>query len=265
MEKGVVGVTRRISVTIFLNGEIITPETDGYLGRLTNQDEVVIEITVDAGRDYIYGIEVDGKKNIYFKKDHSLSTDQHIFKTKIPIKVGLDDVPHTEYPNNNLRIIRVYKNGKVEMWEIALMSRGGSFFLTTQKTYEVHCYRKEGKIFCPHFSKWPQMMDLLCVCLNISNLPPIEEYQEKTSIDAKKLAKDTGIVQWWNNAQGVGMIMTSNGPARVHWKNIFPSNSSRLTYLTPGGIVKYKALVRPQQTKARSTAFRLEAVGVSVV
>lgn len=257
-------VTRRVDVKMFLNGGIITPETDGYVGQLSDRDEVIIEVSVDAGRDYIYGINVDGRKNICFKKDYSFSTDKHIFKSTIKIKVGLGGIFHTEYPHNNLRIIRVYKNGKVEMWEVALISRSGNFFLTTQKTYEVRCYKKDGEITCPTFSKWPQMMDLLCVCLNISNLPPIEEYQEETLIDVKKLAKDTGIVQWWNNAQGVGMIMTSNGPARVHWKNIFPSNGSRLTYLTPGSTVKYKALVRPQQIKARSTAFRLEAVGVSV-
>lgn len=261
-----IGVTRRVDVKIFLNGKIITPETDGYVGQLSDKDEVIIEATVDAGRDYIYGIEVDGRKNVCFKKDYSIETDKRIFKNKIPIKIGHGDIPYAAYPFNNLRIIRVYKNGKVEMWEIALISRSGNFFLTTQKTYETRCYRKEGQITCPCFSKWPQMMDLLHVCLNVNNLLPIKEYQEEISIiDVKKLVKGTGIVQWWNNAQGMGMIITPNGPARVHWKNIFPSNGSRLACLTPGSTVKYKALIKPQQIKVRSTSFRLEAVGVSAV
>jgi cold shock CspA family protein len=258
-------ITERVSVKVSYDGVEVKPPDDGYLGQL-RPGSILLEIYVAAGRDYICALDVNAKKNINFKKDHSTDpVEGSMFLTNIRIKTGDDGVYHTEYPNNNCRIMRIYKNGHVEMWEIAVISQNGNFFLTTQKTYNVNCYNNEGKLDCPKFSKWPQVLNLLFSSLYYKNLPLISEYQEEKMIRPGELPKEIGHVQWWNIAQGFGAIMTPNGPARVHWKNIFPSNGDRFARLNAGGRVRYQKLITPNQTKARSTNFRLEAVGVKTI
>ena len=264
MEK-TVKVTERVSIKISYDGVEIRPDADGYLGQL-RPGSVSLEVCVAAGRDYIYAFDVDAKKNINFKKDHSADPlEGSMFLSNITIKMAEDGVYHTEYPNNNFRLMRIYKNGHIEMWEISVISQNGNFFLTTQKTYDTYCYNNNSKLDCPKFSKWPQMLNLLHTSLLIKNLPPISEYGEEKMVRPGELPKETGYVQWYNIAQGFGAIMTPNGPARVHWKNIFPSNGNRLTFISAGDRVRYQKLIAPQQTKARSTNFRLEAVGVCAI
>lgn len=264
MEK-TVKVTERVSIKVSYDGVEIIPDNDGHLGQL-RPGSVLLEIYVATGRDYIYAFDVDAKKNINFKKDHSTDpTAENIFKTNIVIKTGLDGAHHTEYPHNNTRLLRIYKNGHVELWEISIIAQNNNFFLTIEKVYDVRCYNNNGKLDCPRFSKWPQMLNLLLSSLLIKNLSPISEYREEKMVRSGELPKGVGHVQWWNIAQGFGAIITPNGPARVHWSNIFPSNGDRFVSLNTGERVSYRKLIAPNQTKARSTNFRLEAVGVNAI
>lgn len=260
-----VKVTERVKIKTIYDGVEITPDKDGYLGQL-RPGSLLLEIYVEAGRDYIYAFDVDAKKNINFKKDHTLDpVEGSMFLSNIRIKTGDDGVYHTEYPQNNFRLLRIYKNGHIEMWEISVISQNGNFFLTTQKTYNTNCYNNKGNLDCPKFSKWPQMLNLLLSSLVIKNLPLISEYEEEKMIRSGELPQGIGHVQWYNIAQGFGAIMTPNGPARVHWKNIFPVNGDRFVSLVPGSRIRYQKLIAPKQTKARSTNFRLEAAGVSAI
>lgn len=257
-------ITKRVSFKLQHNGSNLQAEPDGFIGQLT-PGKLLIEICVESGRDYIYGIQVDGRKMITYKHNHSESADKVILKTVILIKTGLDGVFHTEYPENNLRIIRIYKNGHMELWEMSVVAQNNNFFLRSQKVYDVQCYNNDGKLDCPRFSKWPDMLTLLKTNLLVKNLPDISEYKEDKMVRPGELSNNIGHVQWYNEAQGFGSIMTSSGPARIHWKNIFPSNGNRFATLAAGEKVQYGELRKPNQTKARHTNFRQEAYGVKII
>lgn len=244
------------------DGQVLEVEPDGYVGELTN-GQAVITATVLRGYPFI-GIDVDGKKNISPKKDWSEKEGEKVFQTKIPIKTGeKGGVNHTEYPNNNLRLLEVHHNGQVALWEISLISQEGYFFLTTQTTYDAKCCRDGDKIFCAPFVKWPQMLSLLGEKMAGQNLPPANDYKSAPSLSSNGLATNTGRVAWFNWAQGFGCMLTPEGMARVHWSQIL--REGRLAFLETGDLVSYKYLMKPNQTKTRRTAFPREAYVVSLL
>lgn len=249
-----------VVIELVKDGQVLEVEPDGYVGELTN-GQAVITATVLRGYPFI-GIDVDGKKNISPKKDWSEKEGKKVFQTKVPIKTGeKGGVNHTEYPNNNLRLLEVHHNGQVALWEISLISQEGYFFLTTQKVYCDQCYRKDGdKIFCAPFVKWPQILAFLDGKMAVQNLPLMSDYKN-TPQASNGLVPNTSRVLWFNLAQGFGAITTSEGMARIHWSQIL--REERLAFLETGDLVSYKYLMKPNQTKSRKTAFPREAYVVS--
>ncbi|MEE8131936.1 MAG: hypothetical protein V3T98_02730 [Candidatus Paceibacterota bacterium] len=252
------------SIRVGLNGVgVLKIRESGYVGRLTG-NQAFIEVHTIPGSNNIYCFAVDGKKNVSLKRNLALpvkQSEEGCYQVKIQIKTNSEGIYHTEYPNNNIRPLVLNQNGLVEIWEIALISQDSEFFVTRQKIYEVRCYLgPNGKVVCPRFNNWPQMVYLLSELLNIKKLSPINGYKPLYGPTAKGLKQKTGRVIWWNCAQGLGMIITPEGVARVHWSEV--CRYDILAYLIPGEIIEYKKLLTPYQTKERRTTFRKEAIGV---
>ena len=252
-----------VSILLGFNGRTKPIAVDGHVGQLK---EGVAEIWAKVDLRYTsitWGVNVDGQKNVVLKKNRAeADEDGAVYVCRIPIKVGLTGTLHTEYPGNHLRLIRL-DGRKVQIWEIALVSQNGEFFVTEQMTYMVNCYRDNGKLTCPQFQKWPQMIELLNKLLadKMDRFSPISEYQPEDEVTADVLEKGQGWVLWWNCAQGLGAIITPDGALRVHWSEV--AKRPRLAYLVAGEIVRYDGIRLPVQTKARFTSFGKEAVGVS--
>lgn len=251
-----------VEVVFTKDEQPITPEYDGYVGEMTS-GQAVITVTVFRGHTFV-GIDVDGKKNVVPKKDLSKIEGLKVFQAKIPIKTGgKGGVNHTEYPNNNLRLLEIGLIGRIGLWEISLISQEGYFFLTTQKVYDDTQYCDGDKIFCAPFVKWPQMLSFLAEKMMVQNLQPISEYKSTPQSTNRGLAPNTGHILWFNLAQGFGAITTPKGMARVHWSQII--KEGRLAFLETGDLVLFKYLKKPNQTKKRETAFPREAYVVSPI
>lgn len=260
-----------VEIELTKDGEVIPAEPDGYVGELTS-GTAVIAATVLRGFPFI-GIKVDGKKNVVKKKDWSEAEGIKVFQAVIPIKTAeKGGMNHTEYPDNNLRLLEIHPNGHVALWEISLVSQEGYFFLTTQKVYCDQCYRDGDRIFCAPFVKWPQLTGpmpedgfnriTLTNLLKIENLPLVCDYKS-TQTARNGLRPNTGRVLWFNLAQGYGAMNTPKGMARVHWTQIM--KEGRLAFFETGDLVSYKYLTKPNQTKARKTTFPREAYVVSLL
>lgn len=270
-----------VVVSLFVNGERVQPEDDGYVGGLEPVDTAIIEAKVRNGSNG-YGLAVDGNKNIVLKTDWLPFEDPEgsgrLYRQKVPIKLSLEKVAHTEYASNNLRALKLYADGRTELWEIALVSQAGNFFLTVQRTYNVRCYYHNGEegIVCPYFQttphEWPQLVAILkqlfAEDVGIGSLTRGKRYEPEQTPSSDGLAPNMARVVWWNAAQGFGMVMTPEGPARLHWSQVTPRN--RIVLLEPDELVRYAAIRTPvhkkppkdSTAKDRTTSFQREVVGV---
>lgn len=251
------------SIAVCVDEQICEIHNDGYIGNLV-ADQALIQIKIapqDVNKFAVYGFNVDGKKNIQLKKDYSLRGPEKCYKAVIRIEQN-GKLRFTEYPANNFRILRLSRKGNVTIWEIALVSQNGEFFLTTQNTYDVICYQGDCGLICPQFEKWPQMVETLreLTAGFVKRFRSIDEYKPRAEITANGLAPNTGRVLWFNYASDVGAITTPEGTARVHWSQI--AKRPRLAYLIQGEMVSYEKLQTPNVTKRRETAFQKEALGV---
>lgn len=270
-----------VKVSLFVNGEQVAPENDGYVGGLEPADTAIIEARVRNGSNG-YGLAVDGNKNVVLKKDWLPFADPEgsgrLFSQRVTIKLSKEMIPHTEYAGNHLRVLKLYSDGRTELWEIALISQGGNFFLTVQRAYAVRCYYQNGNegAVCPYFQtsshEWPQLVAVLKQLfageVGVGNLTRGVSYQPEPELSANGLAPNMARVTWWNAAQGFGMVMTPEGPARLHWSQVTPR--SRIVMLEPGELVRYAAVRTPvhkkppkdSTAKDRMTTFQREIVGV---
>lgn len=183
---------------------------------------------------HIWGISVDGKKNVVIKKDVAREAREpfagKIYATKIQIKRAnpyLDSgaahgICHTEYPDNNLRLLKL-DNGRGVVHEVALVSQDGVFFLTEQITWRFDLFREDNHATCPYFREdahpWPQMEHLIQHIFpadQIDRLAPAEQYAPAEP-PKERTPEYTGKVLWYNLAQGIGVVETTQGIARVHW------------------------------------------------
>ncbi|MEK7555643.1 MAG: hypothetical protein AAB516_02400 [Patescibacteria group bacterium] len=191
-----------------------------------------------------------------------------LFSRKISLETNGNGICHTKYPNNNLRLLKLDSDGQLEIWEIALISQDGEFFVTTQKTYAAKFYwdTEGGKVVCPRFEKkWPQVVEmakgLLSKNVILNSVKKYEsdlaeERKERANLNVPKEPK-TGRVLWWNCAQGFGLIRISNGEvARIHWSEVV--RCALLSYLKEGEEVRYDGLRVPRG----NTSFKKEAIGV---
>lgn len=245
---------------------------DGYVGKFAAGVKTRIEANVEAGFS-IYGIAVDGNKSIVLKKDWALRlpaeerTGGKLYRHEIVIEETAEKVPSTRYLFNHLSLLRLFPDGHTELWEIALISQEGDFFLTVQRVYVVRCYLTKDRIACPFFEKslhvWPQFVEFMEKLflesdMRLDGFTPLDAYQPEPEFPQNDLNPYTGRTLWWNHARRWGLIATSEGIARVHFSRITPRN--RLIALEEGELVKYATLRTPVHPD--STSIKWEAVGV---
>lgn len=251
-----------VSILFSFGGRVKPIAVDGHVGQLEKGKAQIQVKIAPRYKGITWPVSVDGKKNVTPKKDWSNGDKEAIYLCSILVKMALlDHVFHTEYPENNMRLVRL-DGRKIQIWEISLISQKGEFFVTEQMNYEAACYRDGNKVVCPRFEKWPQMAAFLNQILGdkAERFLPISKYQPEAAITADGLEKNQGRVLWWNMAQGLGAIITPEGSVRVHWSEV--AKRPRLAYLVVKEVVTYDGVRMPVQTKARSTSFSLEAVGV---
>ena len=264
-----------IKLEVIFGGKELIPEDDGYLDKENERiglGQFELRCLIQKREGLMpFCFTVDGKKNVLPMKDRSKDNSLSVFTKKISVLETDFRVYTTRYPENNLRILIPETSGEFELWEIAIVSQDGLFFLTTQMAYEAKCFRgKSGEVICPRFeweTKWPQLMEIVKPIFGEMELSPISEYIAPSPPKAEGLPKNQGRVVWWNLSQGLGMIVLDEKGtmARVYWIGILPNLKGRFRALHPGQIVSYQKLDIPSQALGKSTGFLLEAKEVRPV
>lgn len=253
-----------VTVAVFQNEKKVPVANDGYLGKLSTKP-LVLQVTIAPERHDVHGFTVDGTKNVVPKKDVADDpTAGKIYQLKIPVQAIGTSGAYTTYPTNNLRLVEGAEVGTANIWELAVVSQNNDFFLTQQLTYQADCYVQKGQATYPRFENWPQLNEFLVPLLSPNLvLEPIEAYQADEMLPTSGLGNFDGIVQWFNDAQGLGALVTKNGVARIHWSQL--PKRPRRAYVRGGEKVRFQQLRLPKQTKERPTGFKKEAVGVTLL
>lgn len=281
-----------IGVDSDLGGIQISPQNiyDNRAARLGRLESGSVSLLLAFPR--VVGVEgavivpfvVDGKKNVNTLKPMKAEEDEDIvWERKIsvfysPPRVltldrtvgGNEGLSYTRYPDNHVKVARIARDGKIEVWEIAVISQGGDFFVTIQRLYEAQAFGgKDSPLKIPTFDiKWPQLAALLRTIVTTLNLSletkPVQEEVEKDL--AEGLQEGQARVVWFNSANGVGSVVLQDGSqARVHWSQISKRELGR-RYLIAGENVAYKELRTPTLSPSyRQTGFQKEVVGVILV
>ncbi|MBI2039127.1 MAG: cold shock domain-containing protein [Candidatus Niyogibacteria bacterium] len=243
---------------------------DGYVGHLQEREAL---IRVEVISPDIIGVEVDGQKNVRAKKNWGDAT-LTIYRRRVPLIISNDGWLYARHPANKLQLLEVTEQGRLVLWETALISQQGEFFLTTQKAREMLCGWDGEVLMCAALeNSWPQMYDFVVDFLNgkddlLDRLPDIQEYFDAVNKESEPpctgiVPHNTGYVLWYHLAKGLGAILTADGEARVHWTQISPRG--RFAYLEKGEMVSFQGLRTPDTGGSRSTAFQYEAVGVTAL
>lgn len=229
-------IDQRIIVEIFKNGDPIdmemVAEKNGELGKFTAQDNIMLQARVIPtlapqmpGR--FICLSADGQHKVTEKKDHSSQDGVSIYRSNIPIKAtsnkGGQTVPvdpYASYPSNHIKVIEMFKNGHLKIWEIAVVSENGDFFITTQQTYNTWVFRKDGKVTLPALDRWLSMMTVLNKHIDPAGLQDISEFKPNPEISAQGLNKDEGVIVFYNKAMGFGYVRTVRGDEKVHWTEL---------------------------------------------
>lgn len=255
-----------ITVRVLSEGEELKAGEDGCLGE--ELTDLRLECFIQ-GRKSLMPIcfSVDGQKNITLMKNHSLDPVVSLFAQKVPVTLTDSGVLTTKYSTNNLRVATFGQGqtGRFEIWEIAIVSQDGLFFLTKQRSYESQFFRgKDGQILCPDFEKWPQLVEKLEPIMRDKKLLPISQYSP-SPIPAEDLPQKQGRVIWWNLALQMGAIVLDKKgiAARVHWKHLLPNIDGSLRALKAGQLVSFQKLLPITNNGTRKTEFALEAQGVT--
>lgn len=271
-----------IKFKVIYEGKELVPEEDGYLGRFWplfskgKLEKIVGHVWLDCRieRDRkMIALLVDGRKNVSKMRDHSPQKNFASFSMKIPVKKNDKGELFTAYPINNFRLLELRQNsllgtkidGDIDIWEIAVIGQNGQFFLTKQHQYRARCFLDgTGKVVCPRFTDWPQLLTVLQM-MRRKKLLPLSCYEPESPIIFEGNNLSQGEVVWWSPAKGLGaIVINGHGTyARVHWSEIKTNN--RLKRLWPGQVVSYQNLELPRQDKEYPSGFPFEARVVSPV
>lgn len=239
--------------------------------------KATIDVEVDSSvANRIFGIAMDHKHGtVQLKRDLVkdplmglvVETGTKWYQTKVPVMDSKDFIPTTKYPQNYMALVELDadKPGLVRIWEVALVSQKGLFFVTTQCTYEAQCYLDSDGFKCPYFERVKPRHELVGLLRHLfletmpSDIPSSDEWLPPA--DPQEPWPGQGIVLWWNCAMQYGVILTTEGVARIHWSNV-KRFADGLICLEEGEIVNYEELGTPFQTYERETNLKLEAFGV---
>jgi len=245
-----IDIDPRIVVEIFKNNQPIDMEQvvkkGGELGNFTAQDEIVLQVSVISSLapqlpGNFIGLSCDGEHRVTEKKNHSNVPGITVYRSVIPVKATTERggrtvtvSPFCCHPTNHIKVAELYKNGHVKMWEVAMVSENGNFFVTVQQTYDTWAYRENGKVTLPALNRWLSMMKVLNKHLDPRRLKDIAEFTSTPEITADGLENNQGRIAFFNKAMGFGIVKTANGDEKIHWTELDFGHRSEFR---PGEIV----------------------------
>lgn len=292
-----------VSVEVFKQDRRLAPEEDGYVGELFSGHAALVAV-VDPKASPTFGFLRKGDDTYTKTWDwlvpaeqipvprvqeqqrtrqallvgRSFDADTQIYGTRIELRTfkhGNRAFNVVNYPDNTIGLIQYVRDpsgltGRVHVWEAALVSQYGHFFVTVHQHYNIPACRSlaDGRICFPRLRSGHRQLESLIIKNSPGVLPLISAKdvvpQESTQIEG--LGRSEGVVDRWYAPRNMGSIFTNKGKARVHFSDV-PARP-RLRYLVEGERVKFAELRVPplnpetEWRKVRKTQFGLQVYGI---
>jgi len=286
-----------VELEVYKEHRRLEPETDGCLGQLWSGSVVILAV-IDPKLNPVISLFRDGSDHYINQKDwlNNPTTDAQkkchqlylaertftpktqVFGVKVPLRVDDEhSFNRVHYPENMLMLLQFTHDdnqqptGNAIIWKIALVSQDGQFFITVQEAYSVQAYEDgKSKLRFPRLGGHKQLERLL-IAGAPDNLPrlPLSSFEPESKLVVNGLKSNEGIVERWYDARNMGCIVTSQGTARVHWREAPPRPQRR--FLIEGERIQFSDIKPPPQNPktqwrpVRKSRFRLQAHGVAVV
>lgn len=213
-----------------------------FLGRL-REGRVILRVSVPQSLN-MHGLMVVWENSVFLKRklEEGPKKGMDTYERKIAVKSGGSRRwTRTDPPDNTLTFLEIGEKGGICVWEVAVVSQYGDFWLTVQPIYLVRCYRSNDRIVCPALDeKWPQLVEVAAMFLkDRRDLEPLPREFRSNVVTIPEHAM--GRVLWWSVARGFGEVLTRGGEvARVDWQQIPTRVPSRFACLWSGELVVFK-------------------------
>lgn len=260
-------------------------------GMITDQLRAgVVKLTVTMPLDYpAIGFQIqESSKTVRLLENKGDETVGSIFQKDITIHQTEDG--STLYPDleeANIRWVEicnrvVNETGEVgvvvKMFVVALVSQGGTFYLTYQEMFSEEAIVWKGTVKIPGLGRSKAWRDLghfleqqLGDMLEAGTLM-FRELEDITFTKPKEydrhlaatLPDNTGVVQWYSLRMQNGAVVTNRGAVRAHWSHVMVERQDGLKYLVEGERVNFKALKPSHKGAGHKSQFSWEAQGISL-
>ncbi len=283
-----------VQLNVYRQGIRLDVAPQGGLGELCS-GSVVLEATIPNG-DRFFGMLRHGNDSYILQKDwanlperprkpwqeevkriveaRNLPPETKVFGVKMPVAVSEDgQESFVSYPNNMLCLAELVRRDDaltnlVNLWNIAIISQAGHFFLTVQRTKnEIPCVRADdGELRFPRLNKHESLNKVLVGLMpSDAPIPSSADYVEPDEDLLPELDENEGIVETFYQARGIGTLLACHRgeivKARIGWRDA-PKRPLR-KFLVEGERVKFDRLDVPFET-GRETSFAKQAYGISL-
>jgi len=146
----------------------------------------------------------------------------------VEVDTARDGTVYTVYPSNCRRLVAIRPDGRVNIWQLSFFGQHGRFKLSFDHSYQLHAFGQNGEIdFVGDDVTWENLTEFVKPYL--AKLPscPSQIGKAYGHIGKKDLPEPPdepheGVVKFFNDARGTGVIATTRGDLKVHWSDITP-------------------------------------------
>ena len=265
----------------------LSPNSIGHLILLHKFFEAKFKIEIAVNDNPFIFETVGAKSKVMPLEDKNFGVEKirRFVKTvrTHPDKNGAFTTKNNPAQNNGLWFVHITPKGKLQMWEIAIVTNVkdgySNYYLSLQEVYSAKMYQTidgglNSDIYIPEqefpgFSKWESLKNFFENNISAINFPLAESYRPKVKVmedlglDNPKLHKAKVIFFSQSRRYGLCWIDYRLDPAIIHASEI----KAEFPALEPGQIVSYESLRKTIRLAPNglSTKEGFELVGVNEI
>ena len=191
----------------------------------------------------------------------SAETPLRSFLRRVGVRRSKEGHLVTIFPDNKVEVL-VFNPGSVDRYQVSIVGRNGSFFLSVPAIVLGAPVFADGKnVICPQFSGWPEIHERIVLRYREADLPALPDDYARPGFPLPA-APNHGVVEWYDVARGFGLAWVKGldgerVSARIFWKNISGNPGFAPD---PGTEISFEF-----SEAAKSDTFKLELFGVKSV
>jgi len=271
-------------IRILRNDKQVSFDEEGFLGRFSEGKLTLSILTNPVFEDVrIAGLVVNEKPgepltvavNIGIKGED----DKELHSRPVGIVYSHHYGCAVTHSNRNylsfLELKPASRGGGLVLWEVAIVSQKGNFFVTVQDKYRASVFLHDGRVTCPEMSRWPELVSVIDTLYRetgdagyagIQHLASAEDIAEQSHreelrlLNRKQIKKGEAKVVFWDERKVFGVLQAPDREARFSIGQAVPRPGQRRVHFDPGETVFVKSYQRNKE--ANEGQIQWDAVGV---